>query len=234
MEETPQGSNNAGNVVGWIERIVQIVKKYGIQQIFMSFLILFIAIVIGIAAFNPNSIWKAVEKAQSKAHTEAVVKRIKAEPQIREALMNFKGEVRADRTFILEAHNGGSNLTNLPFLYVDLTYSEPKNSLTWLEQEYRNVRLSHYPLASFIFDNNFWFGSIDELKEIDEELALRLQKEDVMYFGMMMMYGKYNPSGTIGVVYINDYSHMPSITVIRKAMLKYSSAISPLLNNENW
>jgi len=48
MEETPQGSNNAGNVVGWIERIVQIVKKYGIQQIFMSFLVLFMAIMIGI------------------------------------------------------------------------------------------------------------------------------------------------------------------------------------------
>lgn len=233
MEETPQGSNNAGNVVGWIERIVQIVKKYGIQQIFMSFLVLFMAIMIGIFAFNPNATLKKIEKAQNKAHTEAVMKRIKAEPKIREALIGFKDDVRADRTFILEAHNGGNNLTNLPFLYVDLTYSEPKNSLTWLENEYRNVRLSHYPLASYIFDNNFWFGSIEELKEIDEELSLRLQKEDVKYFGMMMMYGEYNPSGTIGVVYSDEY-HLPTKIEIRKAMLKYSSAISPLLNNEKW
>lgn len=232
MEEIPQGSNNAGNVVGWIERIVQIVKKYGLQQIFTSFLILFIAIVIGIAAFNPNSIWKAIEKAQNKAHTEAIMKRIKNEPKIREGLMNFKDETKSDRTFVLEAHNGGSNLTNLPFLYVDLTYSEPKNSLTWLEREYRNVRLTHYPLASYIFDNNFWLGSIDELKEIDEELALRLQKEDVMYFGMMMMYGECNPLGTIGLVYSDEY-HVPTKIEIKKAMLKYSSIIAPLLNNEH-
>ena len=62
MEETPQGSNNAGNVVGWIERIVQIVKKYGLQQIFMSFLVLFIAIMVGIFAFNPNEALKRIER----------------------------------------------------------------------------------------------------------------------------------------------------------------------------
>lgn len=233
MEEIPQGSNNAGNVIGWLERIVQIVKKYGLQQIFTGFLILFMAIIIGIAAFNPNAVVRSIEKAQSKVHTEAIMKRIKSEPKIREALIDFKNETRADRTFILETHNGGNNLTNLPFLYVDLTYAEPKNSLTWLENEYRNVRLSHYPLASFIFDNNFWFGSIEELKEIDEELSLRLQKEDVKYFGMMMMYGRHNPSGTIGLVYCDEY-RLPTKVEIRKAMLKYSSAISPLLNNEKW
>ena len=199
MEETPQGSNNAGNVVGWIERIVQIVKKYGLQQIFMSFLVLFIAIMVGIFAFNPNEALKRIEKAQNKAHNEAVMKRIKNVPKIREGLMNFKDEIKSDRTFILE---------------------------------YRNVRLSHYPLASYIFNNNFWFGSIDELKEIDEELALRLQKEDVMYFGMMMMYGEYNPLGTIGLVYSDEY-HVPTKIEIKKAMFKYSSIIAPLLNNEH-
>lgn len=49
MEENkiPEGSNNAGNTIGWLEKILNLKERYGIKNIISSFLILFIAIIVG-------------------------------------------------------------------------------------------------------------------------------------------------------------------------------------------
>lgn len=229
-ENTPQGSNNTGNVLGWIEKLNNLIQKSGLQNIFLTIMVLFLVIVVGYVAFNPEKLVKKIEDIQQQQHTESVMKRIKVEPQIREALMYFRAEVDGDRAFLLETHNGGTNLANLPFLYVDLTFAEPKTSLSWLESEYKNVRLSRYPFASKMFDETYWFGPVSEIESIDPELYIRLEKEDVKYLGMMLMYGTYNPSGVIGVVYCDE--NIPSEAIIKKNLIKYASTISNLLNNE--
>lgn len=221
---------NVDRVLGVMERFKAFIDKHGLKGTFTTLLTVFIAASVGYAIFNPNVIFEKVQQIQTEQHNEAVKARLNADPKIRSYLADMRHELNADRVYILETHNGGTNLTNLPFLYVDLTYAEPKNSVTWLEKEYTNLRLSRYPWAAYVYEHGFWFGPVSDTEEIDPELQHRLQKEDVVYMGMMMLYGEDSmPSGTLGVVY--ETENMPTEVEVMRIMQKYSNIISNLLEN---
>lgn len=222
---------DVNSTITWFERISAFIKKTGLKDIILTSMVLFMFIVIGYVAINPSGTIERFEKVMEEKHTESVMRRLNNEPKIRENLINMKNELNADRVYVLETHNGGTNLAGLPFLYVDLTYAEPRTSLSWLENEYKNVRLSRYPWASALYENNFWGAPIDDLESLDPELYHRLKSEDAEYMAAIMMYGTYNPSGVIGVVY-TDISKAPTRKEINKIMIKYCSTLSPLFNNE--
>lgn len=217
--------------ITWFEKISAFVKKTGLKDIILTTMVLIMFIIIGYVAVNPSGAIERFEKVMEEKHTESVMRRLNNEPKIRENLINMKNELNADRVYVLETHNGGTNLAGLPFLYVDLTYAEPRTSLTWLENEYKNVRLSRYPWASALYESNFWGAPVEDLESLDPELYHRLKSEEVEYMAAIMMYGTYNPSGVIGVVY-TDKSKAPSRKEINRIMIKYCSTLSALFNNE--
>lgn len=224
-------NTNVGNTLSWIERLSEMIKKAGLQNIVLTLMVLFLVVAVGKVMFNPEAIVERYEDINAKRHTESVIKRLENEPEIRRNLTELRNELNADRVYILETHNGGANLAGLPFLYVDLTYAEPKSSLSWLESEYKNVRLSRYPWATELYQNNYYSEPVDYLQNLDPELYYRLKNEDVSYMAAIMMYGKNNPSGVIGVVY-TTHDKMPDKETIRKTLIKYSSQLSVLFNNE--
>lgn len=229
--ENKEKIENVNATLSWVERVFGFVKKAGIQNILITLMMVFLVAVVGQFVFNPEGLIKRYEQIVNEQHTESVIKRLNNEPAIRENLIQLKSELNADRVYILETHNGGANLAGLPFLYVDLTYAEPKSAYQWLESEYRNVRLSRYPWASELYQNIFYAESIDYLENLDPELYYRLKNEDVVYMAAIMMYGTYNPSGVIGVVYTNK-DNIPDKAQIRRVLTKYTSTFAILFNNE--
>ena len=231
-EQAKMSPEQVDKVITLMERVRGFIDKYGLKGTFTTLLTVFIAACVGYYAFNPGVILEQAQQIQIERHNEAVKARLDADPKIRSYLLEMKVELDADRTFILETHNGGTNLTNLPFLYVDLTYAEPRSNFSWLEREYTNLRLSRYPWANYIFNHGFWFGPISDIEETDSELNQRLSKEGVSYMGMVMMYGEDSmPSGTLGVVYEGD-GDRPNDVEVLKIMQKYSNIISNLLENK--
>ena len=228
MEEIDGGK--VTNTLNWIERVGEMLKKHGLQNILLTIMVLFLTIVVGRVAIEPEILFNKMEEIKQKNHTESVLKRINNEPQIREAVINLRGELDADRVYILETHNGGENLSSLPFLYVDLTYAEPRNQASWMEDEYKNVRLSRYPWATEVFKSTYWSDDIENLDELDPELYLRLKSEGAKFMAVMMLYGTYNPCGVVGVVY-TDEDH-PSDEQIKRVLMRYATTLSTLLNNE--
>lgn len=232
-EDMKTSVNEINGLLGLMERIKRFINKEGLKGTFTSLLTLFMAVVIGYFVFNPSAFFDKFERFSAEKHEKAIKARMEADPQIRESLTDFKTEANADRTYILEAHNGGSNLSNLPFVYTDLTYMVPKSNFSELENEYRNFRLSRFPWASYVVENAFWFGPIEDVLDDDPELFYKLQKEGVTYMGMMLLHGKNGlPAGCLGVVYV-DGQEIPNETFVIKLMQKYSNVISPFLNNTN-
>lgn len=225
-----EGPNNAGNVITWIEKISGFMKKIGFHNILLTVLILFVAIVVGHIAFNPETFVHKIQEVQEKQHAAAIQKRMDASPKIRETMTDLQEEIGCDRVFILEAHNGGDNLTKLPFVYIDLTYAEPNKENYWLEDEYKNVRLSRYPWASKVYEDQYWAGTLADMEKVDNELFCRLQKEDVAYMGAIMMYGVNNPIGVLGVVYKDNKNVDPK--AVKAGLVKYSHRLTAMLNNE--
>lgn len=225
--EVPQGSNNAGNTVTWLEKILSLESKYGIKGIINGFLILFIAIMMGVVAFNPGYLLQQVERFQDDRHKELVEQRKKADPIIKSLLVDLKGALNCDRAVLFETHNGGSNLTGLPFLYVDMTYDEPKAGLPKVLDEYKNLSQTRYDFMNHVYANSFWFGSIDEVKMYDMELYYRLQKANITYAGFLVLYGSDLPSGAIGVVF--SCEEEPNYNKVRQELHKAGSQIAVLL-----
>lgn len=216
--------------IGFIEKIGNLVKKYGIKDIILTLMVLFLTVLGAKIAFSPESVFEKYEGIKQKQHTESVMKRLNNEPKIREAVINLRSDLDADRVYILETHNGGENLSSLPFLYVDLTYAEPRSQAAWMEDEYKNVRLSRYPWASEVYKSTYWSDDISNLNDLDPELYHRLTNEGAKFMAVMMLYGTYNPCGVVGVVY-TDENH-PDDETIKRVLMRYASTLSTLLNNE--
>jgi len=217
--------------LSWVEKTFGFIKKMGFQNLLITLMMIFVVSVVGQLVFNPEGLVKKYERIVSEQHTESVIKRMNNEPAIRENLIKLKAELNADRVYVLETHNGGANLAGLPFLYVDLTYAEPKSAYQWLESEYKNVRLSRYPWATELYQKNFYSENIDYLEQLDPELYYRLKNENVEYMAAIMMYGSYNPSGVLGVVYTSKDS-IPKREEIQRILMKYSTVLAALFNNE--
>jgi hypothetical protein len=47
---------------------------------------------------------------------------------------------------------------------------------------------------------------------------------------VMMMYGSYNPSGVVGVVFTSD--DYPSDDTLQRTLLRYVNSLAPLFNAE--
>lgn len=226
------GTEQVGEVITLMERMKAFIDKHGLKGTFTTLLTVFIAAAVGYCIIHPDAVVERIQEIQIEQHNEAVKARLNADPKIRSYLSEMRHELNADRVYILETHNGGTNLTNLPFLYVDLTYAEPKTNLSWLEMEYTNLRLSRYPWAAYVYSYGYWFGPVSDTEQVDSELYQRLQKEGVSYMGMMMLYGQDSmPSGTLGVVYEKD-EHVPTNVEVMRVMQKYSAILSNLLENK--
>ena len=224
----PEGSNNAGATIGWLEKILGLKERYGFKNIVSSFLILFIAIIVGWVAFNPGSFIDRIERIQTERHTLVIERRKQIDPIVKSYLIDLRGEIDASRAFLFEAHNGGSNLNGLPFLYVDMTYDEPRHDLVRIQDEYKNISQSRFDFMETIYQNSFWFGSIEEIKAQDLELYYRLQKSNIHYLGFIVIYTNGLPTGSLGIAY--DSENIPEYNEINKALHKYGNLISGLLN----
>ena len=82
-----------------------------------------------------------------------IEKRRQIDPLIKADLVDLRGEVNASRAFLFEAHNGGNNLNGLPFLYVDMTYDEPRHDLVRIQDEYKNISQSRFDFMNKIYQN---------------------------------------------------------------------------------
>ncbi len=219
------------NVVGLMERIKRFINKEGLKGTFTSLLTLFIAACVGYFILNPGTVFEKFQEYSIEKHEEGIKQRLQADPQIRSLLSDFRSSINADRAYILEAHNGGSNLNNLPFLYADLTYMDPRNKYDIIESEYKNFRLSRYPWASYVIEHGYWYGPIDDCMESDPEMYYRLKNEEVAYMGMYVMHGKNGlPTACLGVIF-KEKEDVPSAREVIKSMQVYSNQINVLLNS---
>lgn len=219
------------NVVGLMERIKRFINKEGLKGTFTSLLTLFIAACVGYFILNPGTVFEKFQEYSIEKHEEGIKQRLQADPQIRSLLSDFRSSINADRAYILEAHNGGSNLNNLPFLYADLTYMDPRNKYDIIESEYKNFRLSRYPWVSYVIEHGYWYGPIEDCMESDPEMYYRLKNEEVAYMGMYVMYGKNGlPTACLGVIF-KEKEDIPSVREVIKSMQVYSNQINVFLNS---
>lgn len=176
---------------------MEILNSFGFANIFSTIvMILLLVVIYGIyKGFSTGVLWdlmaRKLVKETSKMHTdiedEGVDARLDVNPKISKLLIKMLYELGADRTAILEMHNGKENPSGLPFLYLDMTYEETRDGVMPISDECDNLNLSKFPISSYIYKNRFFIGNIEELKIIDKRIAHRLGDNEIKYIGLIMI-----------------------------------------------
>lgn len=195
-------------LVAVLEKIVKMIKDYGFFNIIKSIMLIVILVGMFIFVTNlPDMIKTAITESkqeQVETHDRAIEIRKKIKPAIEAELHKTLTDLNADRIFILELHNGTNNTAGLPFLYAEMTYCCVKENIHHIDEDYNNLNLSRFSFPMYLEEHKYWHGTVEELRKIDEKLALRLMSNNVKYLAILTLQGLKTELGYFGVTYTND------------------------------
>ena len=112
-----------------------------------------------------------IKKAIASDHVDSEAYRDKISPIIRYLMNKTMSRLNADRSFVLEGHNGSTSLSNLSFLYMDITYLETNVLNDWISFDYRNLSTSIFPCFHYLSNEGVFTGSIEDMKVIDNKIS---------------------------------------------------------------
>jgi hypothetical protein len=178
-------------------------------------------------AISQGFIFNSYRDKLDKDHKKSVEYRMKSTPIIINYLNSLAVETNAHRAFIMEYHNGKSNSTGLQWQFADLTFSNDNTDHNMYN--YVDMPLTDSPHTLYLHRNTYFVGTIEELKQIDKKLSLRMESNDYVYCTMMMIYGKnLEPIGYLAL----SFKEMPNkdSNCLNSIMHKYITAITPYLD----
>lgn len=200
MGEQNQKISILDAIFGIFQKSVEFTKKYSIVDLLKGLFALVFSTAIILLFLNPSFILDKYDEFKDKQHTEKVEKRLDISPKIQLELDKLLFSTSANRAFVVEFHNGTNNLNGLPFLYGDVTY-EQVNGVEYIGDLYYNIPLARFPISNVLMNRGYWYGSLDELAEIDKRLKNRVEVNDCTWMALILLKGKDQYLGIIGLTY---------------------------------
>ena len=161
--------------------IIEKVKSISWKNIINSFvkmitIILFFSFTLFIIDPSPalKYFLDVTERIQVEKHEELIDKRRRHTPLINKELQLLLKDLDADRTFIIEFHNGNNNFAALPFWWGDMTYENTADSVHSIRDSWMNVSLTRYNFFSTICSISYWIGDIEDVKNAGQIYILSL------------------------------------------------------------
>jgi hypothetical protein len=198
--------DNTSNVLSWLEKILKLIKNYGIGKIITGALLIAFLSVVFWFIFNPTRAFEVYDEWKSRQHTALMDIRMENAPKIQSIIDKLTYKVGASRTLILEVHNGNESIGGIPFTKCSATYESLNIGAAPVSQHYQAQNLSLIPFATFLFERGYWCGNIEELAEIDKALAFKMQTNKTEHFAACIIEGVDRPLAILFVSFdtIND------------------------------
>lgn len=184
---------NTSTAIGWFEKVLDLADKYRITTVLKSvFIILLIAGTVGFIK-NPTWIFEKYQDWQDKQHIEKLAHRLEHNEKLHIMTEKLMYKVNADRVLLLELHNGNTGLGGFPFAKCSATYEALNDGIVPVAHQYQDLNLSLMPFASKLFDEGYWCGDTQDLKEIDKALCYRMLGNDTSHFAGIVIQGVDKP-----------------------------------------
>ena len=198
--------DNTSNVLSWLEKILNLIKNYGVGKIITGALLIAFLSVVFWFIFNPTRAFEVYDEWKSRQHTALMDIRMENAPKIQSIIDKLTYKVGASRTLILELHNGNESIGGIPFTKCSATYESLNIGAAPVSQHYQAQNLSLIPFATFLFEKGYWCGNIEELAEIDKALAFKMQSNKTEHFAACIIEGVDRPLAILFVSFdtIND------------------------------
>ena len=213
---------NVEKGIGWLQKLLGLQQKYGFFSILKGLFIILVTGYVIFFALNPKYLLEKFEMIQTEKH-DKVAKRFRVGGETRVTLSKLLSLVDADRAWFMDIHNGKKNLsTGLGYLYGDMLAEECAEGIEPVEHEWQNVYLPKYPFVAKMYEDGYFWGSVDSIKSIDKSLYFKLKSNDVNEIAMMFLFNGDTPLGILGISFCGEKKMDPPLTGkwIRKAGTK--------------
>ena len=213
---------------GWAESIHKFVAKHGFKQLFMSLISVGAIVMLGLWFFQPGIFAAKLEQYREEKHVEKMNERMNNTPLIQEELDKLRLQTNASWVSVWELHNSTNNLDGMPFLFASLTYESMNPALMPIGDQFDNVRLSLYPLASYLREHEMWCGTVDELREIDNTAYYRAKALGIKFLGFKIMEIEGAPNAIISMAFVEGVE-VPSYDSLAQSCVFTSYKVNSLL-----
>lgn len=230
-----------GEQLGFLEKTVKLIEKYGLFKIFKALCVIAIFIYVmcnganlidGIVGRVTKETMRTENIEQQEEHDAALKKRMEIRPEIYNILYSVLNKLNADRVFVIEMHNGTNSVSGLPFLFGEMTYDVVSQGIEHVDNEYVNFSLSRFQFPTYLENKHIWLGTTEELSKIDDKLAHKLFSNDATYIALTQIHGVKNELGFLGLTYCNN-KEPKSEEMIATELIIASQKLSTLLDSSN-
>ena len=214
MSQQQEQNSGRGNPFGWIGAFMKGLKDYNVFELlkvlFAAACVTFMVLLITkpeIIFEQVDKVIESVSQAREDRHADGAAFRLRADENIRGELTWLLETTGADRAFVMEFHNGSSNLSSgLPFVYLDLTLEVGAEGEPPLrEGEFKDLRTAQYPMVGLLLEHGYWFGTLEELKAIDQRLYYHLAAHDVSEVAVMKLPNKQAATGFLCLTWHGEH-----------------------------
>ena len=242
---------NGNDKLGKVDKIIDTIKN-GVKEILNApwlkiIKLILIIIVLGIVIVscffsysfigNNKATNNVVEFVTHKPTAEEESYGMRARSDINTS-MNFELNkiiytLGASRAFVLEFHNGKENAASLPFVYLDMSYEEQNENhkdAEYISNSYQNVPISHYNFATIVAKKYIYIGDVESIREYDPRLTYVMEKNNVEYFGCILLKSRRHKIGFLCVTYEKGNHHKINKNEIEYNLRETAKVISPLLD----
>lgn len=205
--------------LNFIEKFLEMISRHGVKRIFEAMLLVVLVVFLSVFTFNPHIVFKAYDDYKVKEHTTAMQERIDNTPLIQDALEEFRTSIGASRAWVFELHNSTNSLDGMPFLFASMTYESVTPSLNTAAFEFDNIRLSLYKLATYLRNNEMWYGNVVDMEEIDRIAYQQLRIFNLSYAGFKMLNVEGTPNAILCFAYNDGHEDIDETIVMGKWMV---------------
>lgn len=221
--------DNIDKNMSFLQKLLSLQRKYGFFDIIKSLILLLITGYVVFFTLNPTYLLDKIEQLQVDKHSEAISKRVQSDKDVRLILERLLEITDADRAWLVEFHNGSSNIaTGLPFLYGSMRIEATRDSILNIEDDYSDFSLSRYPLMYKLMQDGYYYGSVDSIINIDKRLYYKMKSNNVNEFAALTLYDGNSPIGVIGLSFcVPDTMNLRIVgREIRRGGMQIGAALS--------
>lgn len=198
--------DNTDSALTWLERILKLIKEYGTGKIIWATFLIVVVSFILYFMFNLTKIFDLYNQWVQNRHDERIELRLQMSPKIQSSIDKLTYNVNANRTLILELHNGVTGSGGLPFSKCTATYESLNIGEQPISNQYQDVNLSLIPFATKLFHEGYWYGNTDDLKGIDKGLYHKMKSNNTEHFAACIIEGIDNKAIAFMIVSFDSTS----------------------------
>lgn len=222
--------NILAKVSDFFGKMLDLLKVHGFWS-FVKVIILTLTLIAGLFIIQYVVVSKVEEETLNKQKTEhdyQINIRKEIQPKVNSIIESCRVNLYADRSCVLELHNGTNNTAGLPFVHASMTYEDDAKDIENIDEDYQNLTLSRFTFPLYLHQHNYWLGSIVELKEIDPKLSRRMEHNDAKFVAIVTLQTEETELGYLCLTWCKD-DRIPSTQDIITKLIPSSQMLSRLL-----